>query len=210
VPKFPDPPAAGGLAARLPPDVKVLPAGTVVWRIYHRGGPHASAWDRLRHWGPAPNARFDHHVGPTREQARGILYAARRVFTCFAEVFQDARTIERTRNRPWLAGFELARDLSLLDLSGTWPTRAGASMSINSGRRDRARAWSRRIYEDYPAVDGLQYASSMDANQPVVALYERARKAFATRPVFHRALSDPALNPAVVKAALLFNYLVEP
>ena len=83
-------------------------------------------------------------------------------------------------------------------------------MAINSGRRDRARAWSRRIYEDYPAVDGVHYASSMDANQPVVALYERAHKAIPPRPVFHRALADPALNPAVVKAALLFHYLVEP
>jgi hypothetical protein len=83
-------------------------------------------------------------------------------------------------------------------------------MAISSGRRDRARSWSRRIYEDYPAVDGLHYASSMDANHEVVALYERARKAFAPRPVFHRALADPALNPAVVGAARLFEYLVEP
>jgi hypothetical protein len=210
VAKFPDPPAARGLVARLPADGKVLPAGTVLWRIYHRGGAHPTGWDQLRHWGPAAGARFDHHLEPARDQDRGILYAALRVYTCFAEVFQDARTIERSRNRPWLAGFGLVRDLSLNDLTGSWPTRAGASMAINSGRRDRARAWSRRIYEDYPAVDGLYYASSMDANQPAVALYERARTAIAPRPLFHRALADPALNPAVVKAALLFRYLVEP
>jgi len=154
--------------------------------------------------------RFDHHSIPARLQDRAILYGGLRVYTCFAEAFQDTRTIERSRNSPWLAGFELARNVPLLDLTGTWPTKAGASMAINSGRRDRARGWSQRVYEDYPTIEGLYYPSSMDANQPSVALYERAQDALPSRPVFDRALADPALNGAVVKAALLFNYAVEP
>ena len=154
--------------------------------------------------------RFDHHSSPPRHQARGILYGGLRVYTCFAEVFQETRTIERSRNRPWLAGFQLTRGVSLLDLTGTWPTRAGASMAINSGRRDRARAWSLRVYEDYPTVEGLYYPSSMDANRPTLALYERAQNGLPARPVFARALADPALNRAVVKAALLFKYGVAP
>ena len=210
MPKFPDPPASGGLAARLLADVRVLLAGTLVWRIYPRGGPHATGWRQFRHWGPSASARFDHHPEPPGVHARGILYAGLRIHTCFAEVFQETRTIERSRNEPWLAGFELAQDVSLLDLTGRWPTRAGASMAVNSGRRDRARAWSRRIYEDYPTIDGLHYPSSMDGNQPTVALYERARNALPLRPVFHRALADPALNRAVVKAAVSYDYLVEP
>ena len=153
--------------------------------------------------------RFDHHSSPARQQTRGILYGGLRVYTCFAEVFQDTRTIERSRNRPWLAGFELTRNVSLLDLAGTWPTKAGASMAINSGRRDRARAWSLRVYEDYPTIEGLHYPSSMDGNRPMLALYERARNALPARPVFDRALADPSLNRAVVKAALLFNYGVD-
>jgi hypothetical protein len=83
-------------------------------------------------------------------------------------------------------------------------------MAMSSGRRDRARAWSRRIYEDYRKIEGLRYPSSMDSNQPALALYERARKAVPVRPVFHRALADPALNGAVARAALLFNYSVQP
>jgi hypothetical protein len=208
--RFPEPPAAGALAARLPEEIKALPAGTVLWRIYRRGGEYATAWNQFRHWGPVPNGRFDHHTEPPREQKRGILYAGEQIQICLVEVFQDAGTIERSRHRPWLVGFALGRELSLLDLTGTWPTRAGASMAINSGRRDRARAWSRRIYEDYPALDGLYYPSSMGGNKPIVALYERARDALPARPVFHRALADPALNRAVVKAAVAFNYLVEP
>jgi len=210
VAKFPDPPPRGRLAPSLPAEVKLLRRGTLLWRIYSRRGPHPLAWNGFRHWGPAPNARFDHHTEPARQQGCGILYAGWRVYTCLAEVFQDARTIERSRNQPWLVGFELARNVSLLDLTGTWPTRAGASMAMSTGRRDRARAWSRRIYEDYPAVEGLHYPSSMDGNQPAVALYERARDALPSRPVFHRALSDAALNAALAKAATLFGYLVQP
>jgi hypothetical protein len=210
VAKFPDPPAAGALVARLSAELKALRAGTLVWRVYFRGGPHATGWSQFRHWGPVPIGRYDHHLEPPRDQVRGILYTATLIQTCLAEVFQDSRTIERSRQRPWLAGFELARGVSLLDMTGTWPTRAGASMAIHSGRRDRARAWSRRIYEDYPALDGLYYPSSMGGNEPIVALFERARTALPPRPVFNRALADPALNRAVVRAALAFNYLVEP
>jgi len=210
VPKLPEAPARGALAARLPADIKALHRGTIVWRVYHRGGAYPAGWSRFRHWGPAPNMRFDQDSTPARQQIRRIAYGALRVYTCFAEVFQDSRTIERSRNRPWLVGFELARAVSLLDLTGTWPTRAGASMAINAGRRDRARAWSLRVYEDYPKVEGLYYPSSMDSNQPALALYERAQDALPVRPVFHRALTDPAVNGAIVKAALLFNYGVEP
>jgi len=210
VAKLPPPPPRGALAARLPPRAKSLARGTVLWRIYHRGGAHPGAWNRFRHFGPVPTMRFDHHSLPPREQPRGILYAGLRVYTCFAEVFQETRTIGRHRGGPFLVGLELARSVSLLDLTGPWPTRAGASMALSSGRRDRARAWSARIYEDYPEVEGLYYPSSMDGNQPAVALYERAQDALPARPVFHRALEDPALDAAVVKAALLFNYAVEP
>ena len=196
--------------ARVRPELKIFAQGTILWRIYNRGGSHPVTWNRFRYWGPVVTARFDHHLIPAGPPTRGTIYGALRVYTCFAEVFQDTRTIERSRNRPWLVGLELTRPVSLLDLTGTWPTRAGASMAISSGRRDRARAWSIRIYEDYPTVEGLYYPSSMDGNRPSVALYERAKKAIPTRPRFHRAVADPALNAAVLRAALLFGYGIEP
>ena len=83
-------------------------------------------------------------------------------------------------------------------------------MAINSGRRDRARSWSLRIYEDYTQIDGLYYPSSMDSNKPAVALYERAANTFPIRPIFHRALADEGLSRVVLKAAVPFNYAVEP
>jgi hypothetical protein len=56
----------------------------------------------------------------------------------------------------------------------------------------------------------LRPAGGQDSNQPAVALYEKASRALPARPLFHRALADPALDAAVVRAALLFNYAVDP
>jgi hypothetical protein len=64
-------------------------------------------------------------------------------------------------------------------------------MAIASGRRDRARRWSRAVHTAYPHVQGLFYCSSMNANEPCVALYERAIRVMPSNPEFHRLLSDP-------------------
>jgi hypothetical protein len=201
MPKFPEPPA------RLPPPVTTqLAAGTTLWRVYFTCGPHPAAWDDFRFFGPHAAARFDHHVPPAHVQARGILYAARRPTTCIAEVFQQTRTIDRAARGPWLVRFELQREVEVLDLTGVWPTRAGASMAINSGQRARAQRWSRAIYGAYPNVDGLLYGSSMHANQPAVALYERAQNALPAAPTFNRALADPALFYRLQVAAADLGY----
>lgn len=192
--KLPNPPAD---LARIPPELKRLPAGTKLWRIYRRGGRHPVLWNTFRSYGPSKAARFDHHLldenGAPHLQDRGILYAAVEIATCLAESFQGTRQISREDEEPWLAGFELRLDVVLLDLTGIWPTRAGASMAINSGPRSRSRLWSLAAYKAYPGVQGLYYASSMHANRPSLALYERARPALLPVPFFNRPLSDPAL-----------------
>lgn len=81
------------------------------------------------------------------------------------------------RHDPQLACFSLAEDVSLLSLSGRWPTKAGASANINSGPRPRSRRWSKVIYEAYPDICGLLYASSMNGNRSAVTLYERTARA---------------------------------
>lgn len=209
MPKLPEPPPRGGLTS-LRPAERILKENTLLWRIYFLGGSYPTAWDEFRAWGPKKDARFDHHLPPPRLQARKILYAATRIYTCFAEAFQASRTIDRTVRAPRLVGFETARPIRLLDLMGTWPTQAGASMAINTGRRDRARRWSLRIYEDYPNIEGLLYPSSMDSNQAAVALYERAEPCLPSRPTFDRALADPAVAGVVARAANTFGYDVEP
>jgi len=206
VPKFPEPPDVAALAATAP-EIKRLAAGTVIWRIYARGGRYSSTWNTFRSFGPT-RSRFDHHLPPARRQRRRILYGATNGSTCFAEYFQDGRTIDRVLNEPWLVSFELTRHLALLDLTGAWPTKAGASMAINSGPRPRAQRWSRAIYDAYPAVEGLWYCSSMDANRPAVALYERAKTSLPTKPRFQRALADAALSAVVKNAGHRFGYAV--
>jgi hypothetical protein len=114
--------------------------------------------------------------------------------------------VERVRRLPAWVAFDTAADLRLLDLTGTWPTRAGASMAVASGLRARSRRWSQAIHEAFPEVDGLCYGSSMNANQPCVALYERALRAVPERPVFHRLLSDPVVFTLLRNACLELNY----
>ncbi len=132
-------------------------------------------------------------------QDRGILYAATgddAIDTCVAEVFQDTRLVDTRRNEPWLAAFTLMANVSLLDLTSKWPTRAVASANINSGPRPRCRRWSREIYDAYPDLGGLYYASAMNGNERAVALYERASNTLPRSPVLNRPLSDaPLLIP---------------
>jgi hypothetical protein len=96
--------------------------------------------------------------------------------------------------------------MRLLDLTGLWPTRAGASTAISSGPRARAQTWARHIYDAYSGLDGIFYGSSMDANAPCAALFERALDALPPFPRQHRALADPLLRPLLQRAALELNY----
>lgn len=203
--KFPEPPPPGGLAAHLPSETLILSAGELFWRVYDSGSPFPMAWNEFRTGGPI-TSRFDHRLSAGATPTRKILYAARDVYTTLAERFQTGRTIDRSMNQPWLVGFRLTRDVSVLDLTGAWPTRAGASMVIASGQHARARRWSQRIYEDYPTIEGLYYPSSMYGNRPSVALYERGETAMPAAPSFNRALADPLLDGVVATASYLLRY----
>ncbi len=210
MPKFPEPPAAQELRRILPAE-RSLKAGTILWRIYRRGGPHPALWQAFRQYGPL-NGRFDHHLtdddgGEPQPQDRGIYYAAFDLVTALAESFQETRVIYRNASdQPWLVGFELADPLRLLDLTGAWPTRAGASMVINSGPRPRAQRWSRAIFDAYPGIQGIYSASSRYANRPVASLYKRAEDAFPGHPTIHRPLSDPAILVGLERAAVEISY----
>jgi hypothetical protein len=203
MPKFPEP------LAQLPPaQVITLPTDTPLWRIYFNGGRHPTTWGAFRFWGPT-SSRFDHQIPPPGMSSRGILYTAtgsHAFDTCIAEVFQTTRTIDVAARQPRIVSFRSTRDLRLLDLTGTWPTQAGASMAISSGQRPRARRWSQAIYTAFPDLDGIHYGSSMNANQPAQALFERARNALPPAPDVERALGDGALSVRIGAAAHRLNY----
>lgn len=177
------------------PEEAVLGEGTLLFRVYFQGGDHPGSWDEFRSFGPLAGARFDHHPLPQRDHPDlGMLYGAREIKTCVAEVFQETRNINLRRRRPWLVGFELTHDVRLLDLLGNWPTRMGSSTEISSGRRSVARGWSGDVYAAYPELHGVLYGSSMNAYREAVALYERGSSALPTRPVLHEPLSHPGLR----------------
>ncbi len=209
MPKFPEPPTVAELQAlgvRSDEEYR-LPATELVWRVYNHGGPHPGQWHDFRAFGPT-DARFDHHLLPERVQARKILYGATLGPTCIAEVFQRTRTINRTGRRPWLVGFEVIRNVVLLDLTGAWPTRVGASQKISSGTRGRAQRWSQRIYDAFPHLEGIRYPSSMYKNEPAIALYERAENALPTAPLFNNPLDDGSLLVVLQNVAYDVGYSI--
>ncbi|MBI4935867.1 MAG: RES family NAD+ phosphorylase [Actinobacteria bacterium] len=209
--KLPEQPDLALLAA-LGPEEHLLDAGTQCWRVYFKGGAHPTQWNSFRDFGPT-GSRFDHHVPPRHSQTRAVLYGAvghTAVATCLAEVFQDTRTINRSRRDPWLVVFELTREVRLHSLCGLWPTRAGASTNISSGPKHKARNWSRAIYETYGTIEGLYFGSSMNANEPAFALYERAVAALPLMPAGNWSLADSRLDSRLNAAGTHLNYRVWP
>jgi hypothetical protein len=210
MPKFPNPPGVAALALHKPV-IRTLPAGSRVARVYHSRTPHPLRWNEFRHFGPL-NSRWDHHVpdptGLPATQDRSIYYAATDAKTCLAEFFQHTRRIDRAARSPWLVIFELSRSLDLIDLTGDFATRIGASMEIHSGPRARARLWARDLYEAFPAADGIFYASSMNGGEHALALTDRAEKRgmFPAHPLFHRALADDVLLDTLKDAAYRLGY----
>ncbi len=73
----------------------------------------------------------------------------------------------------------------------------------------RACCSSQVIYAAYPHIHGLWYASSMHANQPCVALYERAEGRLASEPLYHHSLADPLIAGKLAYAASLFGWPID-
>lgn len=192
------------------------PTDHALARVYFRSGAHPSTWSAFRYEGPLTTARYDHHLPVPGQGQRGILYAAAArtsdaqaaapIAACLAEVFQATRLVDRFDREPWLVIFELAASVRLLDLTGAWPTRAGASQKLSTGRHDYARAWSRRIYEQYDEVDGLLYPSAMYGGGSASALYERAEPALAGDPLAHMPLAHPGLRDPLRRITAHIGY----
>lgn len=134
------------------------------------------------------------------------MYVAENGTTCLAEVFQDARTINRTRGQPWLVGFRTQRAIALLDMCGNWPTQAGGSQAICTGDRRRARRWSQAIFEAYPTIAGIIYPSKMHGGNVSLAHDERSATALPEAPEFNRALADEELAAMLKNTAKALNY----
>ena len=67
---------------------------------------------------------------------------------------------------------------------------------------------SRAIYAAYPHIEGFRYASSMNANQPAFALYERAHSALPIAAALDLPLATPALAAPLATEAIPSGYAV--
>ena len=199
------------MLAGIAPSTVTLPAGSTLARVYYTSSAHPLPWNQFRSFGPL-SFRWDHHLptvaGEPHEQGRTVYYAAANAVTCLAEVFQATRRIDRVYQAPWLVIFNTLRPLSLLDLTGDFATRLGASLAIHSGSRGRARDWARDLYEAFADAEGLVCASSMHGGAPAFVLNERALRAtmFPPHPEFHRALADDVLLDPLKHAAQALGY----
>jgi hypothetical protein len=210
VPKLPPPPPADHLRTAVTlrtRDLVAITTETVLWRVHRTAGAHVVPWNALRRYGPVASCRFDPQPPPPRvHAAEGVTYLAITPQTALAEAFQTRRLVDRHLGAPSLVGLRLTRPVRLLDLSRTWPTRAGASQAISSGRRDVARAWARALREAFPDLEGVWYPSSMDGGGFCLALWEPAADAMPTAPVLSRPLTDPALADRLAAAAARMGY----
>lgn len=211
--KLPAPPSVAHLQTLHYP-TKKLDTGDVLARISFLGGSRPARWNEFRYWGPA-GSRFDHHLrdagGKPHLQKRGVLYAAETAQTCLAEVFQETRVVDVHNRLPYLAVWRLAAELVLLDLTGAFATRLGASTAIHSGPRARARSWAAALYDAYPDLDGIAYCSSMNGNAVSYAFNERAlnKKPFPPTPDSIRMLEDALIADLIDEAAEAVGYMVK-
>jgi hypothetical protein len=185
---------------------------TSLSRMFRSAGEHAMRWDSFRATGPLATARFDPHPiarddGTVTDPAYGVMYVGLTLRTCLAESFQAARVVDRHTGRPMLAVFRPVRTLRLLDLAGTWPTRAGASQAISSGPRPRAREWARAIFSAYDDIDGLWYRSSMDGGNPAICLWRSAVDAVPAQADALLALDAPGLALPIARECRRLGYL---
>jgi hypothetical protein len=203
--KLPLPPAPETLAWE-EGDLFALTRHTVLWRLHRCAGENVVPWNELRFWGPS-HARFDPQELPPGPSDRGVSYSSIDIATCLAEVFQDRRTVNTSRGSPYLTAWRPTRIMHLLDLSGTWPIRNGASHLLNTGPYDLCRGWARAIYRRWPDLDGLWHLSAM-TGRPEVTMFTAARDTFPARPLFSRPLDDPGTRGWIVAAADEIGYEV--
>ena len=175
-------------------------------------GRHPQQWNTFRRTGPLPHARFDPHPPgprgrPTDAAGHGVLYFGLSVRTSIAEVFQDTSIVDRITRRPFLVVFRPTRTMRLLDLTGLWPTRAGASQEISSGSRERTQEWARVMRAAYPGLDGLWYRSSMDSGDPSICLWDPpAGDALPESPEILVPLDHPGLDVPLARICEDLNY----
>lgn len=176
------------------------------FRIHSTMGEHPMQWNQLRDFGPLGGMRWDPQPFPRQEHpGAGVAYVGTDVTTAFAEVFQSRRAIHLSDTQT-LSGWIPTRELRLLDLTGLWPVRNGASASLHAAPRSTCRGWAREIHRQLgEQIDGL-YAPSTMTLTPMVVLYGASMDAFPVAPEFSRPLSHTAVQMLALRASSMLGW----
>jgi hypothetical protein len=212
--RLPQPPTPATLRALLrdDEDVVTVSRATRFVRVFFAGGARPERWNEFSYIGPLPHRRFDPHVptptgGVATSPDHGVLYVQLAVRSAVAEEFQDTSTLDRGTRQPHLAIFQPTRSVRLLDLSGLWPTRAGASQEISSGPKRVTQAWARAIRAAHPDLDGVWYRSSMDSGEPAICLWDPpAKSVLPDAPQVLLPLTHPGLELPLTRVCEELNY----
>lgn len=181
---------------------------SVLWRVHRTTGDHVLAWNALRNYGPLPSMRWDPQPGSQPgSHDEGVLYASVDIETALAKVFQTTRMIDTRIGAPRLTAWEPTRRLRLLDLSGTWLIRNGASAALSAAPRATCRRWARAIHLAWPELDGLAVPSTMTGGTNVV-LWNAAADSLPESPAFSRALAHPLVWAIAQDAAVRIGYRI--
>jgi hypothetical protein len=228
-----EPPAR--LPALEPGDVRAVPAGTRVCRIYTRIGTHPTRPDQLRAYGPVPTARFDHHppppwvhpdasagyygvvslddagldpTGPVNLDPEAGVAIDSPVVTAIAETFQTNRTVVLS-DRQALAIGTLSQPCEVLDLGSAWATRAGAGNHLSTGPHPVTRRWAQAIWAGYPQLAGVYWHSSVHPPGRVLMLNERAadqQRIVPMRLVYDEPLDGPFTRLLLAGVRTIIGY----
>lgn len=187
-----------------------------LWRIHRIAGPHPSAWNELRAYGPISAFRWEPHPPPTGlhtaagspfvDLTPAVSYTAGDPSTAFAEVFQGSRIISLTSDRALTAWVPTAR-LELLDLiDSDFAIRNGAADALSAAPRSTCRAWARAIWAEFGnQVSGLKVRSTMTGDS-IVVLFPKAAHTFPVAPAFTRSLDHPDVAALARRAGTRFGW----
>ena len=149
-------------------DLPLLAYGEPLFRI-HRSDRDPAFWGKIG------DNRFDAPAGEF-----GVLYAASDEYGAFIETCGGLlnRTVTSSflGARGW-ARVTTARDLKLVDLSGSGLARIGADERLCSGEHDVAQQWALALWQHPDAADGLLYRARHDPSRTSIAIFDRAASA---------------------------------
>jgi len=211
-PKVPSPKVPATPPAKLKLDkahVMELREGTWLWRVGFTASAHPLGWNKLRHYGPVPQQRFDPHPLPLGQHTdAGVMYTAQTPRTALAEVYQDDRVIDRFEDAPQLTGWKVTRDLQLVNLTTNWPIVNQGAASMQMDDKTNTQPWARAIEAQLGGrVDGLFHLSSM-TGEPLVTLFTRVEtvNVFPPHPGYSKLLSDPGAKSMIRQAVKFAGY----